>query len=279
MIRFRAFGIRFRLHVLAILTAGLALALGDGRELLMTLMAMAAHESAHIAAARLCGLRIETMELMPFGGVARLERLYSVPSGKLISTALAGPFANGICAILTAALAWLGILPYLAADQMFRIHLILMLFNFMPALPLDGGRVFFVLLRGKLGVRRAMNCCMALSLILATGLTGLFAYGWFRYEKLNLTLLLAAVFLVSSSLREREAAAREAASRTVTRLCAPEMPPYRAAIVVLDADARLEEGIASLKTGENALFAMAREGKVTELLTESGMAKRILNGT
>lgn len=278
MIRFEAFGIRFRLHLLAILAAGLALALGSGRELLMTLMAVCVHESAHIAAARLCGLEIELIDLMPFGGAAKLAHLYSVPAGKLICTALAGPFANGACAVATAALAWTGVLPYPAADQMFRVNLILMLFNLMPALPLDGGRVFYALIRGRTGSRRAMDCCAALAFLLAAILMGCSIYGWIGQGRLNLTLILISVFLVASSLREREAAIRDAASRTVDRLCAPEKLPARAEIVELDGNAPPEEGVRFLKNGGTTLFAMIKEGKVTELLTETGIAGRILNG-
>jgi Zn-dependent protease len=110
------------------------------------------HELGHAVQARRDGIAIEGITLWVFGGVARLRG--QMPSaGAELRVALAGPAVSLVIGVvfLLAAL----VLPLPAgvdgvAFWVGQINLYLLVFNMVPALPLDGGRV----LRAILWARR-----------------------------------------------------------------------------------------------------------------------------
>jgi Zn-dependent protease len=101
------------------------------------------HELGHAAVARREGMEIDGITLWVFGGVARFKGMFP-SAGAEFRIAIAGPLVSlvlgigliavGLAVPLPAAVegvvSWLG-----------RINLILLAFNMLPALPLDGGRV------------------------------------------------------------------------------------------------------------------------------------------
>ncbi len=106
------------------------------------------HELGHALQARRDGLEIEDITLWLFGGVARFKGMFPsagaelriAVAGPLVSLLLGGLFvgvavAGGLGSAVDGVAAWLG-----------YINLILLAFNLLPALPLDGGRVFRSLL-------------------------------------------------------------------------------------------------------------------------------------
>jgi Zn-dependent protease/CBS domain-containing protein len=118
-----------------------------------------AHEFGHVFAARRYGIKTPDVTLWPIGGVASLERIPEKPSEELV-VALAGPAVNVVIALVlililgtsvdSAAMTELenpraNMLARLAAANIF-----LVVFNLIPAFPMDGGRV----LRALLAMRR-----------------------------------------------------------------------------------------------------------------------------
>jgi Zn-dependent protease len=101
------------------------------------------HEFGHALQARREGIEIDGITLWLFGGVARFKGPFQSAgaefrvaiSGPLVSLALGGLFVvvaviNGIPSAVDGVVAWLG-----------YINLSLLVFNLLPAPPLDGGRV------------------------------------------------------------------------------------------------------------------------------------------
>ena len=83
----------------------LSFALGARVELAAMLTALFAHEGAHLLAARLLRVRVEALDLMPFGGALTLENPYRLGRWQLFGVSLAGPLANLLGLVATAALA------------------------------------------------------------------------------------------------------------------------------------------------------------------------------
>jgi Zn-dependent protease len=123
-----------------------------GTALLLAVFAcVALHELGHALAARIYGIRTQDITLYPIGGVARLDRIPERPWPEIV-IALAGPAVNvvlaaGIAAVLLADGYLLGAWPdadrpaNLFLAQLMWSNIFLVVFNLIPAFPMDGGRV------------------------------------------------------------------------------------------------------------------------------------------
>ena len=119
--------------------------------LLAVFVCVGLHELGHALAARGYGIRTRDITLHPIGGVARLERMPEQPSAE-IAIALAGPAVNVVLAAVFGGLwfagqSFLGPMGSAAgwvSDFIGRLALanvVLVVFNLIPAFPMDGGRV------------------------------------------------------------------------------------------------------------------------------------------
>ena len=102
------------------------------------------HELAHILCATLLNVTIDKVSVYPFGISARLKSGYIQSSEKEFYIAIAGPF----CSLM---LFWLSSYLYSLFGQAVFLYaadtnLALCLVNLIPALPLDGGRIFKAIL-------------------------------------------------------------------------------------------------------------------------------------
>lgn len=126
------------------------------------------HEYGHALTARRFGIKTKDITLLPIGGIARLERMPDKPWQEFM-VAIAGPMVN----VVIAALIIIGLsLTYSFADvravlfpvtdltgsfwlNLAKINVLLILFNMLPAFPMDGGRVLRSLLAMVLPYERA----------------------------------------------------------------------------------------------------------------------------
>src|SRR5215210_5884929 len=146
-----------------------------------------AHEFGHIFAARRYGIRTPEVTLWPIGGVASLERIPDKPSEELV-VALAGPAVNVVIAAVliavmgatpdSAAMTAMenpraGLIPRLAAANIF-----LVVFNLIPAFPMDGGRVLRALIAMRAGRAQATRIAARIGqgAAFAFAFIGLFIY-------------------------------------------------------------------------------------------------------
>jgi Zn-dependent protease/CBS domain-containing protein len=110
------------------------------------------HELGHATRARREGMEIEGITLWLFGGVAQFRG--SFPSaGAEFRIAIAGPIVSLVIGLVALAVALLASLPKAVDGVVFwlgYINLVVLAFNMIPALPLDGGRV----LRSALWARK-----------------------------------------------------------------------------------------------------------------------------
>jgi Zn-dependent protease/predicted transcriptional regulator len=231
------------------------------------------HEFGHITAARRFGVRTPDVILLPIGGVARLERMPQEPRQELV-IALAGPAVTlGIVVVLYSVAAVtrtpvspptdnlaLAHLPLLA--QLMWANLMLLLFNLVPAFPMDGGRVLRALLATRIGIVRATRVAAGIGQALAVvlGIMGLFG---------NVFLVLIAVFVFAGAAGEAQAVEARAAGRGIT---VEQMMVTR--FESIPVHARLQRAVDLLLQGEQREFPVVdNSGRVEGLLTRENLIK------
>lgn len=168
----RVAGIQLRIHITFLLLigwlafgyyaqGGSAAAASRVAFILLLFLCVVLHEFGHALAAKAFGINTPDITLLPIGGVARLERMPEEPKQELI-IALAGPAVNVVIALgLMIAIDWHGAAGSTVVDEsslpakLLAINVMLVLFNLLPAFPMDGGRVLRALLATRLTYARA----------------------------------------------------------------------------------------------------------------------------
>jgi len=155
------------------------------------------HELGHATVAQRLGVRIAAIDLHFLGGAAQMIDPPRSPRDE-IAISIAGPAVSlalaGIGLGLGAALG----VPFLA--MVGWINLVLGLFNLIPALPMDGGRVLRAAMVRRLGYIRATDAAVVVSRVFVV----LFAIGGLVAGSLQLVLLAGLLWMMGSA--ERRAA-------------------------------------------------------------------------
>ena len=206
MIKFRLGALTVRVYVVLIVMLGLDILSGGANEAAMLVVALMLHELSHALMARALKIQVVELELMPFGGAMRLENAWGLRPMQMTLVALSGPVMNAVLLIgcvvaIRAGVYWPNLLPPFA-----RANAMLLMFNLLPALPLDGGRVLCGLLGRRLNQARAARIGVIMGRVLAGLILGLAVLGFVELGRVNLSLVACAVFLLVSGGRERIAA-------------------------------------------------------------------------
>jgi stage IV sporulation protein FB len=169
---------------------GLAMVAFSVSQLLGLFLCVTLHEYGHAIAARAFGIATADITLLPIGGVARLQRMPRIPWQELV-VAVAGPAVNVIIAggllisfflfvdhsLLSTLWSFLLLsMSELPVDEemvktvyavfetpsllhfglaMLAFNIVLVIFNMIPAFPMDGGRVFRSVIAMVMDYRRA----------------------------------------------------------------------------------------------------------------------------
>ena len=271
---FRVAGIQLRIHITFLLLiawlafgyyaqGGSAVAASRVIFVLLLFLCVVLHEFGHAFAAKAFGINTPDITLLPIGGVARLERMPEEPVQELI-IAVAGPLVNVVIALgLFVAGGAQGLLNRSTVEgggliaQLLTINIMLVLFNLLPAFPMDGGRVLRALLATRISYARATQVAASVGQGFA------FIFGFLGLFGPNPFLLFIALFVYIGASQEAALAQMKDVSRRF---------PVSSAMVrefrTLTENASLQEAVdALLATSQHDFPVVDETGSVAGLLT------------
>jgi Zn-dependent protease len=253
-----------------------------GAVLILALFAcVTLHELGHSLAAQYFGIPVREIILLPLGGLALLERTPTRPVQELV-IALAGPLVNVlIIMVLLPIIALTGELDLLTGTAMlqglnaqpslgtlltwlFEANILLVLFNMIPAFPLDGGRVLRSILAMFLGFRRATGIANSLGrgFALFLGVVGVFSFDVF--------LILIAIFIYVGASQEytQEHANTVLSTRRVG-------DAYNKHVLTLSVGDRVHKVIDYILTSYQPDFAVVQGGRLLGIITRDDMLRTL----
>lgn len=213
----RVCGVDFYLHPLLGMALALFFLAGLGNKVILALVALVSHEAAHALVAVKLECSVRKIEFLPFGGVAVVDGLQDTDVIRELVIAAAGPLAS----FLLAGASYLAGAHHSISPEWLKffleINLSLALFNLLPGLPLDGGRMLRAALALSTGYGRATELVFSVTRLLCVGLLGIFVAGLAQGGSVNLTIFLAAWFMYRAAKQEILFAKLEAMRRLAVK--------------------------------------------------------------
>jgi Zn-dependent protease len=230
------------------------------------------HEFGHALTAARYGIRTRDITLLPIGGLARLERMPDDPRQELV-VAAAGPAVNvGIAALIFLILSVTT--GFRAPDtetlvrgsflmRLLTVNIALVLFNLLPAFPMDGGRI----LRAVLALR--MSYAQATSLAATVGQGMALVIGFLGFIG-NPFLVLIAVFVwIGAGQESHMAQMRTFFSGTMVREAT--VTEFHS----LSPQDLLRDATRLLLAGSQLDFPVVNDGHLVGMLTREGLTKAL----
>ena len=231
------------------------------------------HELGHSMVAKAFGIAVPTITLYPFGGVAQMASKPKTPTHELLIS-LAGPLVNVVIALglllvgrltigvegMTAA--WNGINDAWPTTATLLVvlmlsNVVLAVFNMIPALPMDGGRVFRALLSYPLGGARATKISALVGKVIAAAM---FAFG---LVTMNVMLMVIGAFVFFGAGQEAKAEQLGAALGDV-----PAGQAVNPRAIVLEPAATLGEVLQSIVSTGQSSFAVLHFGRLVGVISK-----------
>lgn len=232
------------------------------------------HEFGHILMARRFGVLTPDVILLPIGGVARLQRLPDEPKQEFL-IAIAGPLVTLALAVIFGAASYLAggdPLPAIRSGmrtgdgvlaQLCALNVWLLLFNLIPAFPMDGGRVLRSALASRMPLPRATRFAARIGQALAFLMA---VYGFQAHQYL---LVLIALFVMLGAGSELASVTARFAGRGV-QVAQMMVTDFRTIII----HATLAQAAELLLSTEQREFPVVDNlGRVEGMLTRDGLMR------
>ncbi|ARF67420.1 Zn-dependent protease [Paenibacillus larvae subsp. pulvifaciens] len=191
-------GTAYRFHPLFTLVLLFSVITGFFIEAITLFGIVLVHELGHVVCAKALGWRVMEVQLLPFGGVAVVDEWGGVSARDELLVAAAGPLQH----VWMIGLAWLG--QHISADSsgwwnyFIQANILIGLFNLLPVLPLDGGKILQGLFSYIMAYEQAIRITMRISFGLSLLMIG-FALFFAAQGQIHLNLLMIGAFLLYSN--------------------------------------------------------------------------------
>ncbi|MDR0267765.1 M50 family metallopeptidase [Paenibacillus sp.] len=193
-------GIKLSLHPFFVILMLFSVLTGHFLELIVLFSIVLVHELGHVTAALIYGVRIRSIQMLPFGGVVEMEDHGELTAWKEIGIAIAGPLQNVVmigAALLFRELGW--------GDGSFLSYVIygngmIASFNLLPILPLDGGKIVHAAASMLFPYHKTLLWSSKISLTGSAGIVFFSVLPLLQGEaRIQLNLLMIGIFLLYSN--------------------------------------------------------------------------------
>ena len=157
------------------------------------------HELGHIFVALALKLKILEVQLYPFGGIAIMENLAKYGGVKELLVAIAGP----IVSMLISRIVLIYGNSFAYSNIIYKYNKALFLFNLLPALPLDGGRIARNILLYRTGYKRATRLMTLNGKVLANILV-LINLLYIIKGRQGIAYIVSAIFIYIGAVKEEK---------------------------------------------------------------------------
>ncbi|MBP2000396.1 stage IV sporulation protein FB [Paenibacillus shirakamiensis] len=196
-------GIRFSVHPLFVIIMLTSIFTGRFLELIALFAIVFVHEMGHVVAARALGVKVMAVQMLPFGGMALLEDRGHMGAHSEIIIAAAGPLQNLLLIIITIIFRWTGVWDSPFAVYFIECNVFIALFNLLPILPLDGGKICQALCSMSMPYHSTLLWCSRISVVFSCLVVGYALLPWILYGgALQLNILLIGSFLLYSNIMD-----------------------------------------------------------------------------
>lgn len=158
------------------------------------------HEAVHILVANNFGLRLSSFKIHITGAGTEIDYIDDLSENRKLILYVSGPLFNFVSAMV---LIFLKSEYGLNVESSIWINLGLLFFNMLPAYPLDGVRIYEILLSKKILYKKAKKLLVRASFMVAAFIMIGFLLTIYIH-KVNISLLLASVLLTYTTFLENE---------------------------------------------------------------------------
>ncbi|MBQ0734749.1 site-2 protease family protein [Aquimarina celericrescens] len=248
--------------------------------ILLLFVCVVCHEFGHILTARKFGVTTKKITLLPIGGVASMETIPENPKEELLIS-LAGPAVNILIALGLSLFINISIFldqnptqieetlshvtPQNLLIYLFSANIALAIFNFIPAFPMDGGRVLRAILAMKMDRVTATNIASGIGQFVAL----IFVFVGILY---NPFLIVIALFIFFGAYGE---------NKMVRQLALLKGHKVQEAMLtnisILKPDDTIEDVIELLLSGTEKSFVVTENSKIVGILYHKDIIKNSKN--
>lgn len=191
--------VRIKLNVFFILFLFASYFTGWLKQSLILFISVVFHEFGHVLAAKKLRINVYEIELMPYGGVSRMEDLSKFGGAKEAAVSAAGPAASLALALACSLFRDFGEVFNFGL----RYNLIICIFNLIPVIPLDGGKIARNLFIFFMGYKQATK---VLALAGKTAAAVLLAWNIYMFAagSRSAALIITAVFIYIGAVKEEK---------------------------------------------------------------------------
>lgn len=254
------------LHTATLLFGAYAALQEHGETLLTGFFSILLHEGAHALAAVLCGYPPDSIDVTPLGAMLTLHQEEQIPPLRRLIILLAGPAATLCLCACSITFTRMGMCGARFGYRLFTCNLALLAVNFLPCLPLDGGRMLALILSRlccAATVRRVMRLTGSIC-----GTSMVLAALWLAWQasSFNLSLVIVGCFLLYAAHVATATAALEALNSCMQRKVHLEQAGVLpASVLAVMAQTPVSAAVRMLHPNRFSLLVILEEGTLRRL--------------